>query len=322
MILTLTPNPATDATYRVGALTLGETHRVEQVSERAGGKGINTASVLRAMGLDVMAVAPVAEASLSAFEGDLNARGIRHYLVGTTAPTRRSVAVVDDVHEATVFNEAGSPLPESIWDDVIDAVERFASPGDVLTVSGSLPPQALDDVVLRITMAAKAARLKVVLDVREEALALALAATPDLVKPNRSEALATLSRAGLGEELGRDTSAARLARALVEAGAASAVVSDGSAGLSLAAGSVGLRAWLPAALRGNPTGAGDALTAALAATLDELDHLPDGHEAWAQALSRGVAWSAAAVLQPLAGEVDPADFARLLPTVEIEETRS
>ena len=38
-------------------------------------------------------------------------------------------------------------------------------------------------------------------------------------------------------------------------------------------------------------------------------------------LRRGVAWSAAAVLQPVAGAVDPADVDRLLPTVEIEEIR-
>lgn len=322
MILTLTPNPATDVTYRVGALTPGETHRVQQVSERAGGKGINTASVLHAMGLDTVVLAPVGDTSRAAFEGNLIDRGIRHHLVATSAPTRRAVAVVDDAHGATVFNEAGSPLPESVWDEVIAAIESLGSPGDVLTVSGSLPAQAPDDVVLRIVRAAKAARLNVVLDVRKEALALALSAAPDLVKPNRSESQATLLHTGRGDGFGPHASATRLARALVEAGAASAVVSDGPAGVCLAAGAVGLRAWLPEPLRGNPTGAGDALTAALAASLDELDQLPDGHEAWAQALRRGVAWSAAAVLQPLAGEVDPADVARLLPAVEIEETPS
>ena len=44
MILTVTPNPALDITYHVArALRLGEVNRVDAVSERAGGKGLNVA---------------------------------------------------------------------------------------------------------------------------------------------------------------------------------------------------------------------------------------------------------------------------------------
>jgi hypothetical protein len=35
---------------------------------------------------------------------------------------------------------------------------------------------------------------------------------------------------------------------------------------------------------------------------------------------RAVAWSAAAVLQPVAGVVDPRDIERLLASIEIEES--
>ena len=61
--------------------------------------------------------------------------------------------------------------------------------------------------------------------------------------------------------------------------------------------------------------------APLAADLDGIADLPTGRDDWAAVLRRGVAWSAAAVLQPVAGAVDPADVDRLLPTVEIEEIR-
>jgi tagatose 6-phosphate kinase len=107
----------------------------------------------------------------------------------------------------------------------------------------------------------------------------------------------------------------------VAAGARAALISDGTNGLVLVHDDVVLRAHLPRPLSGNPTGAGDALTASLAADLDGDGDLPQGREAWAAVLRRGVAWSAAAVLQPVAGAVDPADVGRLLPTVEIEEIR-
>jgi len=60
-----------------------------------------------------------------------------------------------------------------------------------------------------------------------------------------------------------------------------------------------LDARLPAPLSGNATGAGDAAVAAVARLL------AGGVEDPAALLQRATAWSAAAVLAPLAGEVHP-----------------
>ena len=50
MILTVTPNPAIDLTYRVGSLDVGESHRVAPPAVRAGGKGLNVARVIAQTG--------------------------------------------------------------------------------------------------------------------------------------------------------------------------------------------------------------------------------------------------------------------------------
>ncbi len=60
-----------------------------------------------------------------------------------------------------------------------------------------------------------------------------------------------------------------------------------------------LHARLGKTLAGNPTGAGDAAVAACAVLMDAGIHDP------AQILRRATAWSAAAVLMPLAGEIHP-----------------
>ncbi len=65
----------------------------------------------------------------------------------------------------------------------------------------------------------------------------------------------------------------------------------------------------------NPTGAGDACTAAIAAGL--AAGLP-----WPEMLATAGAWSAAAVLTPVAGDVDAADVARLGPRVRVEESHA
>ncbi|MGW2055888.1 PfkB family carbohydrate kinase, partial [Streptomyces sp. NPDC001840] len=50
MILTVTLNTALDITYRTAALVPHTTHRVSEVVERPGGKGLNVARVLAALG--------------------------------------------------------------------------------------------------------------------------------------------------------------------------------------------------------------------------------------------------------------------------------
>jgi tagatose 6-phosphate kinase len=313
MILTLTPNPAFDITYAVTSVALGESHRVGSVSERAGGKGLNVAAVLTAMGHPAVAVAPVCELDTSLFAADLDARRVPHRLVPSPCPTRRSVAVVEADGRATLLNEPGVGQSQRVWERLGDELARLAPGASVLTVSGSLPPGTDPDLVRRVTLMAREAGLRVVLDVSGAPLARALSAGPEIVKPNRIEAAVTLTGLGRGEV----PNVPGAARALVVAGATAAVVSDGTNGLVLVHEDVALRAHLRRPLSGNPTGAGDALTAALAVDLE--GGIPQGRDAWAAALRRGIAWSAAAVLQPVAGSVDPADVSRLLPTVEIEE---
>src|SRR5690606_6145228 len=93
------------------------------------------------------------------------------------------------------------------------------------------------------------------------------------------------------------------ARELLRRGAELVLLSlgaDGMLAISLAednALSI-LQARLDAPLAGNPTGAGDAAVAACAVLMDAGIHDPE------QILRRATAWSAAAVLMPLAGEID------------------
>ena len=315
MIITLTPNPAVDITYAVPTVTLGESHRVGAVHERAGGKGLNVASVLTQQGCHAVALAPVGSDELATFATDLTERGVSHRLIESPCRTRRSFAVVDGSGVATLFNEAGTSPPAAVWSRLSEALGALAPQACVLTISGSLPADAPEDLVERLAKEAARAGLSVVLDVGGVHLARALAASPALVKPNRAEASA--AAVALGNE---SHTPAGLALALVAAGAQAAVVTDGADGLHLLHDDVRLHARMRAPLRGNATGAGDAMTASLAADLDTRGGLPEGRDAWAEVVRRAVAWSAAAVLQPVAGVVDPADVERLTPGVEIEES--
>ena len=111
MILTVTPNPALDMTWRLDALTPGATHRAPTGTSRAGGKGVNVARVLHAQGQEVLTLSTVGGTTGAEFENELRASGISHRLIRVHAATRRSVAIVDGSRgETTVLNERGSDL--------------------------------------------------------------------------------------------------------------------------------------------------------------------------------------------------------------------
>ena len=81
MILTVTPNVALDITYRVDRLTPGSSHRVPRVEERAGGKGVNVARALHALGHDTIVLGFVGGATAGAVMADLARGGLAHELV-------------------------------------------------------------------------------------------------------------------------------------------------------------------------------------------------------------------------------------------------
>lgn len=307
MILTLTPNPALDITYAVPRLHVGESHRVAVTGTHAGGKGLNVAGVLACMSVEHVAVAPVGEQHRDFFVEDAAQRGLRLRLVDSPVRTRRSVAVVSADGEATVLNEQGSAQPQAVWDAMTDMVAGSVRPGDVLAVSGSVPPDTPQDALVVLCTTAAKAGAELLIDGRGHWVRELLAETSALVKPNASEA-------ALLTGVDDPTDAAH---ALVESGAWAALVSRGSQGLVLVtrSGRV-VEARSRTATEGNATGAGDALTAAVACGLDgtardEVD--------WPSVLRIGSAWAAAAVRQNVAGVIDRTDVDALIDDVEITE---
>lgn len=307
MIFTLTPNPALDITYAVPRVHVGESHRVSVTGTHAGGKGLNVAGVLACMSLDHVAIAPVGDRQRDFFTEDAAQRGIRLRLIETPGHMRRSVAVFSTDGQATVFNEQGSPHPEGVWDDMTEVVRSSCQPGDVLTISGSLPPSTPDDALVELCKVGAGAGAELVIDGRGRWVTEVLRVTPALVKPNASEAA---SMTGIEDPT-------KAAHQLVGDGAWAALISRGADGLVLVTAEgrvIEARPRTPGA--GNATGAGDALTAAISAGLDGT---PRAEVDWPAVLRVGVAWSAAAVRQTVAGVIDRADVDALLDDVDITE---
>ncbi|GGR44976.1 1-phosphofructokinase family hexose kinase [Streptomyces aurantiogriseus] len=302
MILTVTLNTALDITYRVPALRPHAEHRVTGVTERPGGKGLNVARVLAALGHEV---------TVTGFAGGTTGRvvrdglqgltGVTDALIPVTGTTRRTVAVVDErTGDTTRLNEPGPVITPAEWSAFQEAYEGLLAGAQAVALCGSLPPGVPVGAYAGLVRTARAAGIPVLLDTSGEPLRRAVAARPDLIKPNADE-LAELT--GSHEPL-RATQDAR------RRGARSVVASLGPEGLVAATPEGRWRATPPARLSGNPTGAGDSAVAGLLSGL--VDRLP-----WPQTLARAVALSAATILSPAAGEFDRAAYEELVGRVAV-----
>lgn len=298
-VLTVTPNPALDETYQVRKIVPGSTHRVRPPLARAGGKGLNSARVVHQLGYPALAVAPLGGPAGEACRAELASAGLPHRLVEATAPTRRSMAFVDDENGLTsIFNETGFPLRPGEWENLFRILEHEVPRAACVVGAGSLPPEAPADFFAKLVRLSDRAGLPCIIDTTGPGLLAAAAAGAFVLKPNREELLEATQCP--------DTAAG--AEALLAAGAQNVLVSHGAEGMLLFSaerpGTV-LAASLGRSLPGNPTGAGDAAVAALAVLLASGERAPE------PLLRAATAWSAAAVLMPAAGEISPryAEFA-------------
>lgn len=303
MILTVTLNTALDVTYRVPRLLPHASHRVADVTERPGGKGVNVARVLAALGHAVTATG-FAGGPVGAVVRELLAQspGVVDALVPCAGTTRRTVAVVDETSgDTTQFNEPGPLITAAEWSLFLDRYEDLLAAGTrAVALCGSLPPGVPVGAYAVLVRAARAAGVPVLLDTSGEALRRGVAARPEIIKPNAAE-LAELT--GSREPLPATRDARRR-------GARAVVTSLGPDGLLAATPEGAWRAAPPRALAGNPTGAGDSAVAGLLSALAEgLD--------WPERLTRAVALSAATVLAPTAGEFDPRTYEEVRGSVKV-----
>ncbi|KOU68974.1 sugar kinase [Streptomyces sp. MMG1533] len=295
-------NTALDITHRVRSLRPYTSHRVTGVTERPGGKGVNVARVLAALGHEVTVTGFVGGATGQVVQRQLTTTpGLVDSLVPVTGATRRTIAVVDErTGDTTQLNEPGPTVTPAEWSAFQEAYEDLVPSASAVALCGSLPPGVPVGAYAGLVRTAKAAGVPVLLDTSGEALRRGVAARPDIVKPNADE-LAELT--GSHEPL-RATQDAR------RRGARSVVASLGAEGLLALTPEGCWQATPPTRVHGNPTGAGDSAVAGLLSGL--VDQLP-----WPDRLARAVALSAATVVAPVAGEFDPGAYQELVGRVTV-----
>lgn len=305
-MLCVSPNSAIDVSYRVPRVHLGASHRVFEIERRGGGKTVNVARVLHSLGHDVQLVGLRGGPAGGFLSDDVQRAGITADWIETAAETRTSVAVIDS-HGATLFNEAGEPITAEEWAAFVAAADHRCAGSGVLVASGSLPTAAPVDGFAQLVRLAADHGWASVIDTYGPWMAHALSAGPTVAKLNKDEASELL-----GVPLVSIADAANAARELCAAGARYCVLTLGREGAIISDGQVVRHAWSERGVQGNPTGAGDSMTAGIAAVL-ERGRSP------LTAIEEPMALGAATVASPVAGEFDRAEFQAQLLAIHIEE---
>jgi 1-phosphofructokinase len=293
MIVTLTANPSVDRTIEVATLRPGTVIRARASRVDAGGKGVNVARALAAHGGTAKAVLPSGGAEGAQLEALLAGAGLDLLTVRIAGSIRANVTVVEADGTTTKLNEPGPGLSQDELDALAVALTDAAAQADWVVLSGSLSPGAPADWYAGLIRQLRGTGPRVAIDSSGPPLAKAVAARPDLVKPNREE---------LAELAGRpvDTIADVVGAALTLAanGVHTVLTSLGPAGAVLVRRDAAWHATAATLEPRSTVGAGDALLAGyLAAGADGPG-----------ALAEAVAWGSAAAALPGSRMPGPGDI--------------
>jgi len=309
--LIINPNPVFDRTITILEMVPGAVIRTRSVELTAGGKGINVARVLRALGDHAPMLIPIGIEDGPRYEALLAGEGGEFTTVEVPGSVRvASIYLEEAVNRVTVVNDAGSPMAGSDWDRVRATASSLITPGDVVLCMGSFPLDLPAGSLGALIDDVHAAGGRILVDTAPTWLAEALEHGADVVTPNLDEAEAMIASAGsdVMDSHNEDTEtirprAERAALALCDRGARLALVTAGAAGVAMAR--EGDVSWFPAfpVVARSTVGAGDSFVGGLSHV---WLHAGNGDVDWAEAVTFGVAAAAASCEHVLAGgaEVD------------------
>jgi 1-phosphofructokinase family hexose kinase len=268
------------------ALRLGAVNRAGAVSVVPGGKGFNVARAAVRLGR-----AATAYGFLGGHVGDalremivLDGVADRHTTIA--AGTRVCFIVVEpDSGRTTVLNEPGPDVSDEEVERLLDDVRADAGPGDLLVISGSLPDSVSASVAGELIDIGRAAGSRTIVDIHSQALRVAFAHRPWMLKCNRAELQELLGEAG-GEAPRSHAELAQEMQRVREHGIDVVVTTMGPEGALVADARGVAHARVPRIDEVNPTGSGDLLLAGLAVGLEQGRSL---HEALALGAACGTA---------------------------------
>jgi 1-phosphofructokinase family hexose kinase len=311
MIVTVTLNAAIDRTLAVPNFHVGRRHRAVEQNAVAGGKGVNVARALKALGRPVLATGAAGGGTGARIIALLDDEGITNDFVRIGDESRMSTAVIDPTDGVTTeINERGPALSSAEHERAVERILYLAQGAQIVVLCGSLPRGVPVELYGQLIEELRRMGTRTILDADGEPLRVGTRACPDLVTPNLTEAEELV-----GHEFADDEDRLGGVRDIVAMGARDAVITYESGCVALLGGDSGERvAYVVKVDPREPLssiGAGDAFLAGYVAGLYEGRTAEDR-------LRFATACGAESVRHVGAGVIDPREVERLVPEVMVE----
>ena len=309
MIITVTLNAAIDKSLSVPNFRLGRRHRTVEQRTIAGGKGVNIARTLKALGQPVIATGFAGGATGTHIVEQLTEESILNDFVRIRDESRTNTSVLDPTNgQQTEINERGPSVSEREVELFHDKLLYLARGAAIVVFAGSLPRGVEPDLYAALIGELEGMDVTTVIDTDGEPLRHAVRAEPDVVSPNMLEAEELV-----GHEFSGEAERSLVVREIAALGAREAIMTlpDGCFAQVLVDGQPRLkRARIEPREPIAKSGSGDAFLAGYLAARYE-GRAPD------QCLRFGVACGAESTGRLGAGLIDPREARRLMGDVEL-----
>lgn len=259
MIYTVTLNPSIDYIVEVEDMKLGSLNRMTRDLKLPGGKGINVSRVLNQLKVQNTATGFLGGFTGRFIEDWLREEGTSSDFVPVSGDTRINIKLKSG--EETEINGTGPDISSEEAEALMNKLRNLEA-GDIVIMSGSIPPSLGEDFYSRLIGVCRQQGAEFVIDTTGQALQQTLVHGPLLVKPNHHE-LAEL----FGVSISTREEIITYGRKLLEAGAQHVLVSMAGEGALFISEQGVYYANAPAGRVKNSVGAGDSMIAGFVGTL-------------------------------------------------------
>lgn len=312
LVVTVSLNSALDRVYNIDDFRIGGRFRVERVREIAGGKALNVARVAGLLGADVTAVGFLAGFTGDRIEALAQKSGMRTAFVRVEGESRQCHTFVHVGQESTEVLEPGPTITERDVTALKELLAENVSEGDVVCLSGSIPPGAPVDIYADLIECVRSLKAAPLLDASGEAFRAGLKAVPFAIKPNQPEIEEFLGRTVNLDEL------PEVALDLHKRGIAWVLISLGGDGMMAAVSGGVWRVRVPEIEVVTAVGSGDAFVGGWATTVERYGAVSEpGEDVIIEALRRGSAAGVSNALHVETGTCDPDQVAELMEQIEV-----
>ncbi len=302
MITCVCMNPCIDRTAVCASFDPASANRIRTLREDIGGKGINASVAVTHLGGEACAVVAVPDQSRSLLEAFWLSSGFAVRPVSLPGHLRINLKIRTSDGQTIEINEEGAPMPQAALAQAEQEILALAGRSSFVLLTGSLPPGVPPSWYASLVRTLQRNGHRCAVDADGEALRLAVAEKPDLIKPNRQE-FARLT--GLTPS-SPEEAAARCAELRAGSGVGAVCLSLGGDGAVLSCGSGCFFAPAVEVPIRSLHGAGDSMLAALCLKAESLGFC-------SEALRFASAAAAASVLREGTGMCTYEDTLALLP---------